>query len=578
MSVEVAAPRARAPAPARWRLSGGTLGLTALLAIVAVLVLFPIIQMVIQSFRTAMPGQTGAWSLDGWRAVLGERALQTALWNTIALTVVRQLLALVIAVFIAWLLARTDLPGGRVFEFVFWLAFFLPSLTVTLSWILILDPKFGILNQALAATGLTNLGIGPLNIYSFWGIVWVHLVGSSIALKVMILTPIFRNMNSAYEEASLVAGASTLGTMARVFVPLMLPAILAVQILSVVRSLEAFEVEQILGTPAGIYVFSTWMYDQLYQTNPRYAAISATGTFMLLAALGLIVLQRVYLHRRQFTTVTGQFQGQVTRLGKQTRWIAFGFVGVIALIIIGVPVIFSVMGTFMKLFGFFIDEPWTLKHWAAAFSDRLLVRGIQNTAVLATGTAIISLLVMPMIAYVIIRTRFQGRGALDFLTWLPITVPGILLSFGMLTMLLLPPFRPIYGSMASLILVLVVAGMPLAVQVLKSNLLQMSKELEEASWLSGANWWRTYRRILLPLISPSLVVITIIAFIAAARNVAQVALLSNASIRPLSIMQLEYIAQGKYEVASVMATMLLFVSLGLALVIRAFGYRSVGER
>jgi iron(III) transport system permease protein len=573
MSIEVAAPRARAPAQARGRLSRGTLGLTALLAVVAVLVLFPIVQMIIQSFRTAMPGQAGVWSIDGWRAVLGERALQTALWNTLTLTIVRQLIALVVAVFIAWLLARTDLPGGRVFEFIFWLAFFVPSLTVTLSWILILDPKFGLLNQALA-----QIGIGPLSIYSFWGIVWVHLVGSSIALKVMILTPIFRNMNSAYEEASLVAGASTLGTMARVFVPLMLPAILAVQILSVVRSLEAFEVEQILGTPAGIYVFSTWMYDQLYQTNPRYAAISATGTFMLLAALGLILLQRLYLHRRQFTTVTGQFQGQLTRLGGRTRWIAFGFVGVTALIIIGVPIVFSIMGTFMKLFGFFIEEPWTLKHWATAFNDRLLVRGIQNTAVLATGTALVSLLVMPMVAYIIIRTRFQGRAALDFLTWLPVTVPGILLSFGMLTMLLLPPFRPIYGSMVSLILVLLVAGMPLAVQVMKSNLLQMSKELEEASWLSGANWWRTYRRILLPLISPSLVVITIISFIAAARNVAQVALLSNASIRPLSIMQLEYIAQGKYEVASVMATMLLFVSLGLALVIRAFGYRSVGER
>jgi iron(III) transport system permease protein len=251
---------------------------------------------------------------------------------------------------------------------------------------------------------------------------------------------------------------------------------------------------------------------------------------------------------------------------------------VTVLLIIAVPIIFSVMGTFMKLFGFFIDDPWTLKHWVTAFNDRLLVRAIQNTGVLAAGTAVVSLLVMPLIAYVIIRTRFYGRGSLDFLTWLPVTVPGILLSFGMLTMLLQPPFRPIYGSMASLVLVLLVAGMPLAVQVMKSNLMQMSKELEEASWLSGADWWRTYRQILLPLISPSLVVITIISFIAAARNVAQVALLSNASIRPLSIMQLEYIAQGKYEVASVMATMLLFVSLGLALVVRAFGYRNIGER
>lgn len=564
--------------PLRQRVSARTLALTILLVIVGILVVFPILQMVIQSFRTAMPGQAGLWSLDGWRAILGERTLQTAIYNTVALTVVRQILALVIAVFIAWLLARTDVPGGRVFEFLFWLAFFLPSLTVTLSWILILDPKFGLLNQLMARIGLTDLGVGPLNIYSFWGIVWVHLVGSSIALKVMILTPIFRNMNSSYEEASLVSGASTIGTMMRVFVPLMLPSILAVQILSVVRSLEAFEVEQILGTPAGIYVFSTWMYDQLYQAAPRYAAVSATGTLMLLAALALIVLQRVYLRRRRFTTVTGQYQGQVTRLGRWTQWLCFSFIGVTIAIIIGVPVVFSVMGTFMKLFGFFIEEPWTLKHWQTAFQDRLLIRAIQNTGVLAVGTAAISLLAMPIIAYIIVRIRFYGRETLDFVSWLPVTVPGILLSFGMLTMFLQPAFRPIYGTMVSLVLVLTIAGMPLAVQVMKSNLAQMSTELEEASWLSGAGWWRTYRRILLPLISPSLVVITVISFIAAARNVAQVSLLSNASIRPLSIMQLEYIAQGKYEVAAVMATMLLFVSLALALVARTYGYRSIADR
>ena len=173
--------------------------------------------------------------------------------------------------------------------------------------------------ELLGRMGLLDLGIGPINIYSFWGIVWVHLVGSSIVLKMMILTPIFRNMNAWFEDASMVAGASTMAAMLRVFVPLMLPSILTVQILSVVRSLEAFEVEQILGAPAGIFVFSTWMYDQLCQTSPRYAAASATGTLMLIASLGLILLQRQYIGGRKYTSITGQFQGQVTRLGAWTR-------------------------------------------------------------------------------------------------------------------------------------------------------------------------------------------------------------------------------------------------------------------
>ena len=90
------------------------------------------------------------------------------------MTFVRQLLSLPLAVLIAWLLARTDLPGRSWIEFAFWAAFFLPAFTVTLSWILLLDPEYGLVNTWIAA--LPFVAAGPFNIYSFWGIVWVHVV------------------------------------------------------------------------------------------------------------------------------------------------------------------------------------------------------------------------------------------------------------------------------------------------------------------------------------------------------------------------------------------------------------------
>jgi iron(III) transport system permease protein len=179
-----------------------------------------------------------------------------------------------------------------------------------------------------------------------------------------------------------------------------------------------------------------------------------------------------------------------------------------------------------------------------------------------------------LIAYIIVRTRFFGRHALDFISWLPFTVPGILLSLGLLTMFLLPPLRPIYGSIFILIMAGIISGMPLAVQITKSNLLQLGAELEEASWLTGGSWWHTYRHVVIPLLRPTLVVVALIAFIGAARNVAQVALLSNAQNRPLSMLQLDYMAEGKFEVAAVVACCILFLTVGLALVARAFGYKA----
>jgi iron(III) transport system permease protein len=561
---------------ARWRLPDlSQASTTLLLVLVALLSLYPIAQVVLQSFQSSSPGEAATWSLSGWQALVSERGLQTAVWNTINLTLVRQALALVVGIVVAWLLGRTNVPGRHIFEFLFWLAFFFPSLTVTLSWVFLLDPRFGVFNQLLASTGLTSvLGIGPLNIYSFWGIVWVHLVGNSLALKVMLLTPVFRNMNSSFEDAARVFGASTFWTAVRIFLPIMLPVIVAVEFLALLRSFEAFEIEQILGPPFRFYVASTWIYDTLSQVRPRYDAVAALAVVIIFASLALVTLQRAIIGTRRYTTITGQYQANIVKLGR-IRWVAFGFLVVLVALAVGVPVVCSIIATLMKKFGFFTSSPWTLQNWQTAIQDPLLARALQNTVVLALSTAIASMVVFSLIAYVITRTHFWGRPALDYLSWLPFTVPGIIMSLALLTMFLQPVARPLYGTMFTLVLSLVISGMPFAVQLIKSAFVQLSLDLEEASLASGVTWWQTYRRIVLPLISPTVVVVGVITFIGAGRNISQVALLSNTSTRPLSMMQLDYISQGNYEVAAVIATILLLLSAALALVARRYGFRGI---
>ena len=128
------------------RIETQTIFCTLVLAVVAFCVVFPLLLVVLQSLQVAPPGQPAKYGLDGWRAAFEEPGLRAALVNTLKVTFVRQLLSLPLAVLIAWLLARTDLPGRRTLEFAFWAAFFLPTLTVTLSWILLLDPEYGLIN------------------------------------------------------------------------------------------------------------------------------------------------------------------------------------------------------------------------------------------------------------------------------------------------------------------------------------------------------------------------------------------------------------------------------------------------
>jgi iron(III) transport system permease protein len=179
-----------------------------------------------------------------------------------------------------------------------------------------------------------------------------------------------------------------------------------------------------------------------------------------------------------------------------------------------------------------------------------------------------------MIAYFIVRSRFAARTLLDFLSWLPIALPGILVGIGLLWVFLDSPiFRPLYGTLFLLVLATSVTSMATATNIIKSNILQIGPELEDASRVSGASSVHTYRRIVLPLITPVLVLVAVMNFIHAAKDISSVALLATANSRTVSLLQLDYIVGGEHESASVVAVLVIALTTGIALLVRMFGLR-----
>ena len=555
-----------------FRLEAQAVAGTMALAVVAFLVLYPIFLIIFNSFQVARPGAPPAYGLEGWRIALSSSGMRQAVYNTFLLLFSRQLISFPFAIFLAWLLARTDLPGKGWLEFMFWLSFFLPSLSVTLGWILVLDPEYGIANQLWKwLFGTQN---GPFNIYSFWGIVWAHLGHNTTAIKVMLLTPAFRNMDASLEEASRVSGASTIGTLARILIPIMTPVLMVVLILSIINGLQAFEVELILGAPIGLQVFSTQIYRLIHQEPPLFGPATALSTIILTVLFPLIFLQRRLIGRRDYTTIGGRYQPKPINLGRW-RYPAFALVAFVAVLITVVPMTFLTAGTFMSLFGFFhIEQPWTLLNWQRVFRDPIFLGSLRNTLLMATGAGLLSVFAFSMVAYVIVKTKFALRFVLDFISWLPSTVPGILMGIGLLWLFLDSPFlRPLYGSIWLLILATVIGSITLGTQIIKSNLLQLGKELEEASWTAGASWWSTYRRIMVPLLLPTLILVGVLNFIHAARDISTVALLASSSSRTLALLQLDFMVSGRYESAAVVATMVMILTTGVALAARAFGLK-----
>ena len=547
-----------------------SLPMTLLLLVVGFLVLTPLGLMILNSFQIARPGQPIVWGLEGWVKAFSTPGIIKAITNTFTLAITRQAIAMFIGAFFAWLIARTDLPMKGLLEFFFWLSFFLPALPETMGWILLLDPKYGLLNHGLIGLGVVSQPL--FNIYSFWGIVWAHM-GGTVSIKVMLLAPAFRNLDAALEESSRISGASGWHTFFHILIPVMMPAVLVTTILGIIRALEAFEIELLLGTPIGLQVYSTKIHELVTWEPPQFAPAMALSTVFLGLLLAMVAFQRRYIANRIYTTVTGRgFSIRRTHLGPW-RYPAFALVLLFVLVITVLPTVLLVTGTFMKLFGFFnIAEPWTLDNWRATLNDPVLLRSLWNTLAIGLGSGVIGVLFYSSIAYTIVKTRYRGRGLLDFLSWLPWSIPGILLGMALLwTFLQTKIFLPIYGTIYLLMVAMVIKSMPFGTQMIKGVLLQLGNDLEEASKVCGGTWVHTFRRVIFPLTMPALITVALVGFISAARDISTVVLLGSGKSRTLSLLMLDFAAGAEFEKATVVAVVIVALVVGAALIARFLG-------
>jgi iron(III) transport system permease protein len=555
------------------QLNPTTLRFALLIAVIACFTAYPICLLFVGSFQVNPLGQPIAWGFEGWRMAFNDAAVPKALWNTFLLASARVAITTVLSVFFAWVITRTDTPGKSFIEFMLWLGFFLPLLPMTLGWILLLDPNYGLINKlAVDWLGFTR---GPFNIYSYGGIIWAHLAFST-CVRFILLTPAFKALDATLEEAAQVAGSSALTTLMRVTVPVLLPAVLATTVLSFIKSLESMEIEIVLGIPARIFVFSTLVWDYAHFEPPAYHAATALSSVFLVALFGLIWLQRIMLGGRDYTTVGGRsYSVRVQSIGRW-RWVTFGVCIAFILVMIVLPMAVLFMGTFMTAFGYFsIPEPWTLSNWSGAFSDPILLRSLRNTLILGAGAGGLGALLYAILGYNIVRSKLMGRHVLDFLAWLPWALPGVLISLALLsaTLGIGKAVTPIYGTLYLLILAIIIKELPLGTQISKASVMQIGKELEESSFVSGASSARTFFKILIPLLLPAILATALVVFVSAVRDIPVVLLLSSPSSRPLSLLMLDYIGGADTEKATVIGVFIVFVIVVAALMVRFCGLR-----
>jgi iron(III) transport system permease protein len=543
-------------------------GDAALLWPALILALIPVIYLVASSFNVADLGKPYAFGLDNWAAALTSRGTVRAIGNTLLLST-RVIFAFVAALAISWAIVRLEIPGRRFVEGSLWVAFFLPSVPVAMAWILLLHRDYGLINIALQHVPF--LPKHMFSIHSMAGIMWVYVTIATTPFLTIVFTPVFRRMDAAFEEVARVNGANRLQTTLRIVLPTLFPALIIGLLATFVRSLESFEVEQLVGAPARIFVFTTRIYDLTREDPPLYNQAMTLGTLFLAIVLVLAALQVMYLRRHPTSvTVSGRSARVAISSRRGTRAaagaIAIGFV----VITIYLPLAMLLIGSCTKVFGFFgMRDPWTAANWLTVLTDDRFLRATRNSFVFGLGVAIVAVPLYLRLAFIIARAPGSRQGALaSVLIWLPWAVPGFAFGLAILDLLLRVDFlAPFYGTAAPIVFAMLIKEMPVGVQLLRVAVEQHGREFEDAAAVAGAARWQTLRRITLPMLSPTLVAVFIIVFAGVMKEIGTIVMLSGPGTETLSMLMFDYANEGHKEAAAVIGVLFAVGSAFLAMAV-----------
>lgn len=552
--------------------------MAAVLLTLGYFLIWPVLLLLINSFNAATDWfvEPRRFGVDHWVNAFQRPGLLRSLGNSLLVWSLTVAISFPVGVTIAWILARTKIPFSHTLEFLFWVSYMVPALPTTIAWITLLDPDVGVINVALR--NIFHLEQGPFNIFSVPGIVWANLMGHGLSIKVMLLTPAFRNMDSTFEEAARVGGASNLRTFFKVTLPLMISPMIMVLALQLLRVFQSFETEYLLGLPFSFYVYSTKIYTLIRDPVPNYGEATVLASLTLLIIALIIPLQRWILERRRYTTISGSFRPGLIDLGRW-NYIAFGAVSLLlALLTVG-PMAILVLGSFMQRIGYFVLG-FTLDHWRFVLNDPVFVKALRTTLILAMSAAVLSPLLFSVIAYILVRTRLPGRSMLDLIIWSSGAIPGILAGLGLLWVFIgTPGLNVLFGTIWALIIVVLIQGKTTGVNIMKGVLVQVGADMEEAARVAGAGWLRTYFRIWLPLLMPTLILLAVMNFVGAAGATSSIVLLASRDTMTLSLMALELssLSVSNREAASIISIFIILFTVAGALLVRYFG-RRVGVR
>src|ERR1051326_2421663 len=536
------------------------------LMVLALLVILPLLVMLIASFRPAgtFPLDPGPLLLSNFADAYFTPNSLVMLGNTAVFASVPLLFAVPMAFGLAFLTERTDLPlRGFIYSAMF-VPMSVPIFASAMSWFLLLGPRAGTLNMWIRTLFGLDMREGPFNILTLQGMVFVHALGIVPSIW-LILISVLRSMDPALEEAAAVSGANRWRTTLVVTVPLMMPAIPATLILFIVAGLESLETPLALGTPAGIEVLSTRVYDLLHLPTGAgfaYGPPAATGLLALVVGLvGISLYMRLTRRASRYVVVSGKaFRPRVIRLGRW-KYAALGAIGAYLLLQVALPFSILVATSFQRFY-----QPvapgsnivWTANNYLGMLDWRFFGQYFANTIVVSVGAATATMLLVTLLAWQIVRWPSRLGRVINVLAFLPLGIPGVISG---LAFFLLFIGTPLYGTLALLVLAFLARFIAYGTRLMQAAQVQIHAELEEAALVSGVSYLRAFLRVNLRLLLPAFFNGWLWVLVHAARDFTTPLMVASASSLLASNLIFGRYQAGKFpESAAMMVVLVIFNS------------------
>ena len=518
------------------------------LLILGLLLLFIVYPLYAAAKLSLTPG--GKFSISEYSYIFSHSGYTRTILNSVTLGITVATIATTVGFIFAYAMTKGNIPGKGFFQSMGILPIISPPFMFALSVILL----FG--RNGLITAKLLQLDTG--GIYGLKGLVIVQVI-TMYPIAYMTLVGILQGIDPDLETCAMNLGAKRARTFWTVTFPLALPGIFASWLLVFVGSLTDFGNPIIIGGEFDVLSVKAYLEFTGMGNLPRGAALAI---ILLVPTVAVFFIQKYIMKNKAYVTITGKSSRRGSAsVSKATRTGLFAFCLSVSLFVL-MFYLTIIGGSFVKLWG--INWTPTLKWFAYSFDVGFTT--LKNTLFLAIIQTPITALLGMIIAFIIVRKSFPGKGALDFLSMLSYAIPGTAIGIGYILAFNKAPFE-LSGTAFILIAVYVFRNVPIGVQGGIAALKQISPDIEESSTNLGANTTHTFRKITLPLIRPSFFAGATFAFVRAMTAISAIIFLVSARWNHLTVQILAQTEIMRLGAASVLSFVLILVIMGFVFLI-----------